>query len=136
MSAVNDKARSHIIMWKRVVAVVGSLAILATTGYVASASVTGGHKAPATPPATRPLSAPVVNRAPQSTDSYWTADRLRGAKPLDRVRTGVAAQSSGAAHLDFTRGRIGPSGVNKQAPYKAVGKLFFTEPGVGDFQCS
>jgi len=123
-------------MWKRVVAIVGSLAILATTGYVASASVTGGDKAPATSAAAGPLSTPVINRALQSTDTYWTADRLTGAKPLDRVRAGVAGQSSGAASLDFTRARIGPPGLNKQAPYKSVGKLFFTEQGVGDFQCS
>ena len=124
-------------MWKRVVAIAGSLAILATTGYVASASVNGGDKAPAASAAAGPVGTPVVNRAPQSaTDSYWTADRLRGAKPLDRVRTGVAGQSFGAANLDFTRGRIGAAGLNQQAPYKGVGKLFFTEQGVGDFQCS
>ena len=123
-------------MWKRVVAVVGSLAILATTGYVASASVTGGDKAPAVSAAAGAVGTPVVNRAPQSSGTYWTADRLQAAKPMDRVRTGVAGQAFGAANLDFSRGRIGPVGLNKQGPYKSVGKLFFTEQGVGDFQCS
>jgi V8-like Glu-specific endopeptidase len=123
-------------MWKRVVAIVGSLAILATTGYVASASVTGGDKVPATSAAAGPVGTPAVNRTPQSTGTYWTTDRLKAAKPIDRVRTGVTGQSFGAANLDFSRGRIGPVGINKQGPYKSVGKLFFTEQGVGDFQCS
>src|SRR4029434_7755267 len=36
----------------------------------------------------------------------------------------------------FSRSRVTPRPAAKANPYKAAGKLFFTEPGVGDFQCS
>lgn len=123
-------------MWKRVIVLCGALVVLATSGYVASAAVTGGDKVPATSEPAGPLGAPLLNREPQSSAAYWTADRLAAARPMEHVRRGTAAQSFGASRLDFTRSRITPQSANRQAPYKAVGKLFFTVPGSGDFQCS
>jgi V8-like Glu-specific endopeptidase len=69
--------------------------------------------------------------------AYWTADRKKAAK--ERVlfkESGISAQAAGTSTLDFTRSRITPRSANTATPYKAAGKLFFTEPGVGDFQCS
>src|SRR5262249_56782802 len=48
----------------------------------------------------------------------------------------IPAQVAGTAGLDFTRSRVTPRTAVTADPYKAAGKLFFTEPGVGDFQCS
>ena len=123
-------------MWKRVIAICGALIFLATTGYVASAAVTGGDKVAATSEPAGPIGAPLLNRQPQASASYWTADRLAAARPMEHVRRGPAGQSSGTSGLDFTRSRITPQAANRQAPYKAVGKLYFTVPGSGDFQCS
>ena len=123
-------------MWKRVIAICGALVFLATTGYVASAAVTGGDKVAATSEPAGPIGAPLLNRQPQASASYWTADRLAAARPMEHVRRGPAGQSSGTSGLDFTRSRITPQAANRQAPYKAVGKLYFTVPGSGDFQCS
>src|SRR5215831_9508895 len=68
---------------------------------------------------------------------YWTADRRKAAKERVLFRDGeISAQVAGSADLDFTRSRVTPRTAVTANPYKAAGKLFFTEPGVGDFQCS
>src|SRR5262249_45735399 len=69
--------------------------------------------------------------------SYWTADRRKAAKERVLFKDGeLSAQVAGTAGLDFTRSRVTPRTAVTANPYKAAGKLFFTEPGVGDFQCS
>src|SRR5499433_2540188 len=68
---------------------------------------------------------------------YWTADRRKAAKERVLFKDGeISAQVAGTAGLDFTRSRVTPRTAVTANPYKAAGKLFFTEPGVGDFQCS
>jgi len=68
---------------------------------------------------------------------YWTADRRKAAKERVLFRDGeISALVAGSAALDFTRSRVTPRTAVTANPYKAAGKLFFTEPGVGDFQCS
>jgi len=68
---------------------------------------------------------------------YWTAARMKAAKERVLFRDGeIAAQVAGSSNLDFTRSRVTPRSAVTANPYKAAGKLFFTEPGVGDFQCS
>lgn len=67
----------------------------------------------------------------------WTEQRMKNARPMQRKKTrGLALASAGTAGLDFTRSRITPQSANKASPYKAVGKLFFTIPGDGDYVCS
>ena len=69
--------------------------------------------------------------------AYWTADRRKAAKERVLFRDGeISAQVAGSANLDFSRSRVTPRAAVTANPYKAAGKLFFTEPGVGDFQCS
>jgi hypothetical protein len=69
--------------------------------------------------------------------SYWTADRRKAAKERVLFKDGeLSAQVAGSAKLDFSRSRVTPRTAITANPYKAAGKLFFTEPGVGDFQCS
>jgi V8-like Glu-specific endopeptidase len=124
-------------MWKRFVVIISALAALAAVfGVVALASSGGGEKVAATSAPAGPVGTPIVSQQPQSTEQYWTPDRLAAAKPMERTRDGAVSQSFGTANLDFTRSRITPQTANKQPPYKGAGKLFFTEPGVGDFQCS
>jgi V8-like Glu-specific endopeptidase len=69
--------------------------------------------------------------------AYWTADRRKAAKERVLFRDGeISAQVAGSANLDFTRSRVTPRSAITANPYKAAGKLFFTDPSVGDFQCS
>src|SRR5262245_49123482 len=69
--------------------------------------------------------------------AYWTAARRKAAKERVLFRDGaISTQAAGSANLDFTRSRVTPREGVTANPYKAAGKLFFTEPGVGDFQCS
>jgi V8-like Glu-specific endopeptidase len=69
--------------------------------------------------------------------AYWTADRRKAAKERVLFKDGeISAQVAGSANLDFSRSRVTPRSAVTANPYKAAGKLFFTEPGVGDFQCS
>src|SRR5262249_43507789 len=68
---------------------------------------------------------------------YWTAARRKAAKERVLFKDGeISTLSAGTANLDFTRSRVTPRSAATANPYKAAGKLFFTEPGVGDFQCS
>jgi V8-like Glu-specific endopeptidase len=124
-------------MWKRFVVIISALAALAAVfGVVALAASVVGKVAATSAPA-GPVGTPIVNQQPpQSTEQYWTPDRLAAAKPMERTRDDAAPQSFGTSGLDFTRSRITPQTANKQPPYKGAGKLFFTEPGVGDFVCS
>src|SRR4030095_3599904 len=69
--------------------------------------------------------------------SYWTADSRKAAKERVLFKDSeISAQVAGTANLDFSRSRVTPRTAVTANPYKAAGKLFFTEPGVGDFQCS
>jgi V8-like Glu-specific endopeptidase len=69
--------------------------------------------------------------------SYWTAERKKAAKERVLFKDGeISAQVAGSANLDFSRSRVTPRSAATANPYRAAGKLFFTEPGVGDFQCS
>src|SRR5688572_24574770 len=69
--------------------------------------------------------------------TYWTADRKKAAKERVLFKDGeISAQVAGSSTLDFSRSRVTPRSAVTANPYKAAGKLFFTEPGVGDFQCS
>lgn len=72
-----------------------------------------------------------------ASSAYWTEDRVKEAKPMPMgTVSGAADASFGTSGLDFTRSRIMPQKANKTAVYKTVGKLYFTVPGQGNFQCS
>jgi len=106
-----------------------------------SANLTNGASAkPAhersLPAASAPGNTVVVNKHPGATKQYWTTAKMRSAKELVPTRTDAGASSYGTTALDFTRSRIAPQSANRSYPYKATGKIFFTEPGIGDFQCS
>jgi V8-like Glu-specific endopeptidase len=44
--------------------------------------------------------------------------------------------SVGTNGCHFSSSRLNPRTIDVKYPYSAVGKLFFTQPGVGDFVCS
>jgi V8-like Glu-specific endopeptidase len=50
--------------------------------------------------------------------------------------TPITAPASGSAGAYFTSSRLVPSTADTAFPYSAVGKLFFTVPGRGDFYCT
>ena len=77
-----------------------------------------------------------VNKDAAATIAYWTKAKTKAAEELVPTRTDANGASYGSATLDFTRSRITPQTANVAAPYRTTGKIFFTEPGVGDFQCS
>jgi V8-like Glu-specific endopeptidase len=78
----------------------------------------------------------VVNTSPAFATTYWSEEKMRAAKPRTPSRKGFSAASYGSSVLDFTRSRINPRSANLVAPHRAVGKLFFTVPGQGNFVCS
>ncbi|MEZ0579691.1 serine protease [Nocardioides sp. MH1] len=100
----------------------------------------GAAAKPATSSSLQTTAAPsknfVVNTNKAATKGYWTAARTEHAKAFLPNRTDAQDQSYGTSGLDFTRSRISPQTGNTATPYRATGKLFFTEPGIGDFQCS
>ena len=79
--------------------------------------------------------------AAAAVNSYWTSDRVANAKPMpfgvvkgDANVEGPQTSRYGDSILDFTSAIV--TGSAKSSPFKATGKLFFTKPGIGDFQCS
>jgi len=78
----------------------------------------------------------VTNKSPAATLKYWTSAKMNSAKEVGFARTDASDMSYGSSNLDFTRSQITPRKANKSLPYRTTGKIFFTEPGVGDFQCS
>lgn len=123
-------------MFKRLVTVgSGLVALGAVLAFAGFATGTDPQKrAAASPPAGGVTTTAVRSRNTAGDD--WSAARIAGAKPLDRTRGGTSSQSFGSANLDFSRTQINPRNSNTKAPYNAVGKLYFTIPGSGDFQCS
>jgi len=106
-----------------------------------SANLTNGASAkPAhersLPAASAPANTVVVNKHPGATRDYWTKAKMKGAKEVLSVRTDASGASYGTSGLDFARSQITPRSANVTIPYRTTGKIFFTEPGVGDFQCS
>src|SRR4051812_5649301 len=133
-----DKSGEETSMWKRVAAIAAAVAVLgvlAALSAVASGT-RGEHKVAAASPPAGPAATPIRNASPAATASYWTAARRKAAKPMTLSRNVATGMAYGSANLDFARSRITPQTANKQPPYKGVGKLYFTEPGVGNFQCS
>jgi len=80
--------------------------------------------------------APAINKNPEATVAYWTKAKTRAAEALVMTRTDAHSASAGTANLDFARSQITPRKANTALPYRTTGKLFFTQPGVGDFVCS
>lgn len=74
---------------------------------------------------------PTVNATP-NTQKLFTSP-----KPVDSTNNDkVQANKVGTAGAYFTSSRLIPLSADTAYPYRTVGKLFFTEPGVGDFVCS
>lgn len=116
--------------------------LLTGSATLAAASLFLGATAQAAAPVEAPVAvAPAQLRV--EAQGYWTSARMANAQAQGMgkvaMRPAVAGDDGGkygAAVLDFTSSRINPISAAKVAPYKAVGKLFFTKPGVGDYVCS
>lgn len=63
-------------------------------------------------------------------------DSLEDAAMTAKSLRPVGEKTSGTAGAFFTSARLVPSTADLTYPYSAVGKLFFTKPGQGDFYCS
>lgn len=117
----------------------------------AAAVLTPGaaHAVPPTMPVTAghaPVVATAVNRGPTAAvDDYWSAGRIAGATPVP-VPAVPRAEVSGKeiAANDVALGgkqrfvhATPPAGAQtKASEWVTNGRLFFTNPGVGDFVCS
>ena len=74
-----------------------------------------------------------VSESASSIKSYWTADRMRSAKPAEQQFGGAAAARAEAAALPWTSEEI--TTPYTQAPTSTHGKVFFTLGG-NDYVCS
>lgn len=77
-------------------------------------------------------SPPTVNLAPDTQGQLFTPDRKVNSVNDDAVEP----EKVGSAGAYFTSSRLIPLSADTVYPYRAVGKLFFTIPGEGDFICS
>jgi hypothetical protein len=74
-----------------------------------------------------------VSESASSIKSYWTADRMRSAKPAEQQFAGDAAARAESAALPWTSEEI--TTPYTQAPTSTHGKVFFTLGG-NDYVCS
>jgi hypothetical protein len=73
-----------------------------------------------------------VSKSKSSIQSYWTAERMQAAKPLEQ-RQGEGSQSARQAPLPWTSQEV--TTPYTQQPTSTHGKVFFTLGGV-DYVCS
>jgi V8-like Glu-specific endopeptidase len=59
-----------------------------------------------------------------------------GPAPQLEDKAGVSPEDVGTAGGHFTSARPDPLSADQVYPFRTVGKLFFTQPGVGNFVCS
>jgi V8-like Glu-specific endopeptidase len=94
----------------------------------------------ATPGTGGPGGPPTVRVEPQSGTSVWDdggwGESLAGSSIVEEPSSLEEPSSVGTQGCYFSSSRLVPQVSDKKYPYRAVGKLFFTEPGLGDFVCS
>lgn len=73
--------------------------------------------------------------APAAVDDDGEAAEPAVTLPEDATDVDAPA-FSGTSGCHFSSSRLNPRTIDTKYPYSAVGKLFFTKPGVGDFVCS
>jgi len=93
------------------------------SGMPSASPGTGGPGAP-----------PTVKVEPQSSATSW--DHGQGPEDLVGSSSVEEPSSVGTDGCHFSSSRLVPQISDKKYPYRAVGKLFFTKPGIGDFVCS
>jgi len=120
----------------------------------AAGRVTADEERGAPAPVVSAPGAPPSVALPEATDApgEWSLDSevdedALGEDALDEQPASGPAGPRGASATEvptsvgtdgchFSSGRLNPRTIDVKYPYGAVGKLFFTNPGVGDFVCS
>lgn len=101
--------------------------------------------APAAAPkaaAETPTTATATNRGSKAAvDSYWSAERVAAAKPVTQPaasapKTVSAADTALGGKQRFVHATPPAGAQTKASEWVTNGRLFFTNPGVGDFVCS
>lgn len=87
---------------------------------------------------------PAIRIKPDIGNRLFVPDTLSQETPRNHLRdahsrgayTDVMPQNAGTVRAPFTSSRLIPLSADLQYPYRAVGKLFLTVPGVGPATCS
>ena len=85
----------------------------------------------ATPAAAAPKKNP---KSPQETSAYWTAERMKNAKPRERAKPGGGGGGGGRTS-DWSRFAVALAGTTYGAEDRKNGKVFFTLDG-SNYVCS
>ena len=79
--------------------------------------------------------APAVNVRADFSNLLYDPESVQ-IEPEATLEAGIEIQNEGTFRAPYTSSRIVPITADTVYPYRAAGKLFFTQPGVGDFLCS
>jgi V8-like Glu-specific endopeptidase len=79
--------------------------------------------------------APTLNVRPDLTNLLYDPATAQ-IEPEVASEEGVEPQNHGTLLAPYTSSRIVPTTADTVYPYRAAGKFFFTQPGVGNFVCS
>ncbi len=97
-----------------------------------SALGTGG---PGAPPIVAVL--PEVEQAADlASDELDDDEEVSAAVGVPAPPEGEVPTSFGTDGCHFSGSRLNPRSIDARYPYRAIGKFFFTKPGIGDFVCS
>ena len=121
--------------------------MIAASALMASALMTAGpaQAAPAVPPVDAVVAGTQSHQQDQSQaalDAYWTADRMKNAKPANTINSGWAAEGRSvlpkAGQEAVTKAPKEPvvePRATAQSPVSRIGKVFFTQGGQ-NYVCS
>jgi V8-like Glu-specific endopeptidase len=73
---------------------------------------------------------------PRSLTAQTSEPRDQPAEPAAGGASEVILENTGTEQAHFSSSRLVPTDARLQYPYRAVGKLFFEQPGAGNFICS
>jgi glutamyl endopeptidase len=78
---------------------------------------------------------PTLNIRPDLTNLLYDPATAQ-IEPEATTEDGVEPENEGTFRAPYTSSRIVPLTADTTYPFRAVGKFFFTQPGVGNFVCS
>jgi V8-like Glu-specific endopeptidase len=79
---------------------------------------------------------PTIRVRPDIFNRLFEPDAQREIEPHEGDHAPIEPQDVGTLGAHFSSSRLIPLSADREYPYRAVGKLFFTKPGIGDFVCS
>ena len=116
-------------------------ALLCVTALAASALLTAPAGATAAPAVDTAVHTITSHAVPAQIDAYWTPQRMANAKPMTADPAALTARASVAAtgtprYVPAIKPKAAVTASLAPSEWVTIGRLYFSIPGNGDWQCS